>query len=158
MQIIDHGGARIAALHDKKTGSWQYVVSDPVSRKCAIIDPVWDFDEKAAATSTRNADAILDYVKAEGLTVEWLLDTHPHADHFSAAPYLKERLGAPTAIGEKVIGVQRLWKDIYGLDDDFPTDGHQWDRLFQAGDTFAVGDLQGRVIFSQATPWRPSPM
>ena len=66
MQIIDHGGARIAALHDKKTGSWQYVVSDPVSRKCAIIDPVWDFDEKAAATSTRNADAILDYVKAEG--------------------------------------------------------------------------------------------
>ena len=95
MQIIDHGGARIAALHDKKTGSWQYVVSDPVSRKCAIIDPVWDFDEKAAATSTRNADAILDYVKAEGLTVEWLLDTHPPADHFSAAPYLKDRLAAP---------------------------------------------------------------
>lgn len=101
MQIIDHGGARIAALHDKKTGSWQYVVSDPVSRKCAIIDPVWDFDEKAAATSTRNADAILDYVKAEGLTVEWLLDTHPHADHFSAAPFLNEKLGAPTAIGER---------------------------------------------------------
>jgi glyoxylase-like metal-dependent hydrolase (beta-lactamase superfamily II) len=148
MQIIDHGGARIAALHDKKTGSWQYVVSDPVSRKCAIIDPVWDFDEKAAATSTRNADAILDYVKAEGLTVEWLLDTHPHADHFSAAPYLNEKLEAPTAIGEKVIGVQRLWKDIYGLDDEFPTDGRQWDRLFQAGDTFAVGDLTGRVIFS----------
>lgn len=148
MQIIDHGGARIAALHDKKTGSWQYVVSDPVSRKCAIIDPVWDFDEKAAATSTRNADAILDYVKAEGLTVEWLLDTHPHADHFSAAPYLNEKLEAPTAIGEKVIGVQKLWKDIYGLDNDFPADGRQWDRLFKAGDTFAVGDLPGRVIFS----------
>src|SRR3990167_892503 len=148
MQIIDHGGAPIGAPHDKKVGSWQYVVSAPVSRKCAIIDPVWDFDEKAAATSTRNADAILDYVKAEGLTVEWLLDTHPHADHFSAAPFLNEKLGAPTAIGEKVIGVQKLWKDIYGLDDDFPADGRQWDRLFKAGDTFAVGDLPAGVMFS----------
>ncbi|MBN9480369.1 MAG: MBL fold metallo-hydrolase [Bordetella sp.] len=147
MQIIEHGGARIGALHDPKTGSWQYVVSDPLSRKCAVIDPVWDFDEKAAATSTRNADAILDYIQAERLTVEWLLDTHPHADHFSAAPYLREKLGAPTAIGEKVVGVQALWKDIYDLDD-LPADGRQWDRLFKAGDTFAVGGLPGRVLFS----------
>lgn len=148
MQTFTHGGAEITAFHDKKTGSWQYVVVDPVSRAATIIDPVWDFDEKAAATSTANADRIVDFVREHGLKVEWILDTHPHADHFSAAPYLKDKLGAPTAIGEKVRGVQALWKDLYGLDEDFPTDGSQWDRLFQAGDTFSVGGLEGRVMFS----------
>jgi glyoxylase-like metal-dependent hydrolase (beta-lactamase superfamily II) len=144
----DHGGAHIAAFHDAGTGSWQYVVSDPRTRACAIIDPVWDFDERAAATSTRNADRILDHVRAENLEVEWILDTHPHADHFSAAPLLKTRLGAPTAIGEKVTGVQALWKDLYGLGDELATDGRQWDRLFSAGDRFRVGGLEGRVMFS----------
>ena len=139
MRYISHGGAQVAALHDEKTGSWQYVVSDPDSGVAAIIDPVWDFDEKAAATSTRNADALVDHVREAGLKVEWILDTHPHADHFSAAPYLHEKLGAPTAIGEKVRGVQTLWKDIYRLPESFPTDGRQWDRLFAAGDTFRIG-------------------
>lgn len=148
MHHFEHGGAHIAALHDGKTGSWQYVVSDPATKACAIIDPVWDFDEKAAATSTRNAEVLLAHVRDEGLQVEWILDTHPHADHFSAAPWLKARLGAPTAIGDKVTGVQALWKDLYGLDADFPTDGRQWDRLFMAGDTFRVGGLEGRVLFS----------
>lgn len=148
MQHFTHGGAQIAALHDEKTGSWQYVISDPDTGAAAIIDPVWDFDEKAAATSTRNADALLGHVRKAGLKVDWILDTHPHADHFSAAPYLKEKLGVPTAIGDMVTGVQALWKDIYGLDDDFPTDGRQWDRLFKAGDTFKVGGLEGRVMFS----------
>lgn len=145
---LDHGDARIAAFHDSKTGSWQYVVSDPRTRACAIIDPVWDFDEKAAATSTRNADRILDYILAGNLQVAWILDTHPHADHFSAAPYLKKRLGAPIAIGEKVTGVQALWKGLYGLGDDFATDGRQWDRLFRSGDRFKIGGLEGRVMFS----------
>lgn len=148
MRHMSHGGAQVAALHDEKTGSWQYVVSDPDTGAAAIIDPVWDFDEKAAATSTRNADALLDHVREAGLKVEWILDTHPHADHFSAAPYLRERLGAPTAIGEKVQGVQALWKDIYRLPDSFPTDGRQWDRLFAAGDTFRIGGLEGRVMLS----------
>lgn len=145
---FDHGGAGIAAFHDIKTGSWQYVVSDPRTRACAIIDPVWDFDEKSAATSTRNAERILLYIQDQNLTVEWILDTHPHADHFSAAPWLKQQLGAPTGIGEKVTGVQALWKDLYGLGDDFATDGRQWDRLFKAGDRFMVGKLEGRVLFS----------
>lgn len=148
MRHFRHGDAQVAALHDARTGSWQYVVSDPATGAAAIIDPVWDFDEKAAATTTRNADAILDHVRAAGLKVEWILDTHPHADHFSAAPYLRERLGAPTAIGEKVCGVQALWKDIYRLPDSFPTDGRQWDRLFAAGDTFRIGGLEGRVMLS----------
>lgn len=148
MRHFRHGDAQVAALHDARTGSWQYVISDPATGAAAIIDPVWDFDEKAAATTTRNADAILDHVRAAGLKVEWILDTHPHADHFSAAPYLRERLGAPTAIGEKVCGVQALWKDIYRLPDSFPTDGRQWDRLFAAGDTFRIGGLEGRVMLS----------
>lgn len=148
MKVIEHGGARVAALHDAKTGSWQYVVSDPATGAAVVIDPVWDFDEKAAATSTRNADTLLAYIAEARLKVEWILDTHPHADHFSAAPYLKERLGAPTAIGEKVRGVQSLWRGIYSLGDELPVDGGQWDRLFAEGDTFSLGTLPVRVMFS----------
>ncbi len=147
MEIFDRDKAVVAAFYDKKTGSYQYVITDKATRSAAIVDPVLDFDEKAAATSTRNADEIAAYVQAERLKVEWILDTHPHADHFSAAPYLAEKFGAPRAIGEKVVGVQQLWKDIYGLPD-LPTDGRQWDRLFAAGDTVRVGDLEGRVLFS----------
>jgi glyoxylase-like metal-dependent hydrolase (beta-lactamase superfamily II) len=87
-------------------------------------------------------------IRQRGLTVDWILDTHPHADHFSAATYLQDQLGAPRAIGEKVIEVQKLWKGIYNFGEDFATDGKQWDRLFREGDTFAVGDLEGRVMFS----------
>ncbi|MCC0007002.1 MAG: MBL fold metallo-hydrolase [Hyphomicrobiaceae bacterium] len=138
----------VKGFHDAKTGSIQYVVSCPHSKKAAIIDPVWDFDEKSARTCTNNADEILDYVRDQSLDVVWILDTHPHADHFSAAPYLKQRLSAPTAIGEHVVKVQKLWKNIYNLADDFPTDGSQWDRLLKDGDTFDIGRLQARVMFS----------
>ena len=147
MEIFDRDQAVVAAFYDTKTGSYQYVITDKATRSAAIIDPVLDFDEKAAATSTRNADEIAAYVERERLKVVWLLDTHPHADHFSAAPYLAEKYPAPRAIGEKVVGVQKLWKDIYCLPD-FPTDGSQWDRLFAAGDTFRLGELEGRVLFS----------
>jgi glyoxylase-like metal-dependent hydrolase (beta-lactamase superfamily II) len=88
----------VTAFFDKRTFSVQYVAADPATGKCAIIDPVLDYDEKSGATSTENADAILKFVADNGLTVEWILDTHPHADHFSAARYLKEKTGAPTAI------------------------------------------------------------
>lgn len=147
MEIFDREKAAVAAFYDRKTGSWQYVITAKATRSAAIIDPVLDFDEKAAATSTRNADAIAAYVEAEGLKVEWILDTHPHADHFSAAPYLADKFGAPRAIGEKVVAVQKLWKEIYCLPD-LPADGSQWDRLFAAGDTLRVGELGGRVLFS----------
>lgn len=139
--------ALVHSLYDAKTGSFQYVIADPASRQAAIIDPVLDFDGKAGHVATTNADALLAHVAREGLEVAWILDTHPHADHFSAAPYLKERLGAPMAIGERVTGVQALWKEIYGLDD-LATDGRQWDRLFADGDTFEIGALEARVLFS----------
>lgn len=147
MKIHQREDSTVASLYDKNTGSFQYVISDRVSRAAAIIDPVLDFDALAGATSTRNADLLLEYVERERLDVVWILDTHPHADHFSAAPYLSGRLGAPTAIGSKVVEVQKLWKEIYQLDD-LAVDGHQWDRLFEEGDTFAIGNLTARVMLS----------
>jgi glyoxylase-like metal-dependent hydrolase (beta-lactamase superfamily II) len=108
---------------------------------------VLDFDEKSGGTGTVNADAILAYVTENDLTVAWILDTHPHADHFSAAHYLHEKTGAPTAIGEHVVDVQRLWKRIYNLPA-LPSDGSQWDCLFQHGDRFKVGSLNAHVLFS----------
>ena len=137
----------VKAFFDPRTSSLQYVVSDPATGRCAIIDPVYDFDEKSGATGTMNADAILAYVENEGLSVEWILDTHPHADHFSAAHYLKQKTGAQTAIGAKVTGVQKLWQAKYNWPD-LETDGSQWDRLFEAGDRFNIGSLETRVLFS----------
>jgi len=137
----------VEAFYDPFTSSVQYVVSDPSSDQCAIIDPVLDFDEKSGATATRNADAILAYIAGRKLDVAWILDTHPHADHFSAAQYLKQKTGAPTAIGARVVDVQKLWKEIYHWPA-LPADGSQWDRLFSHGDTFRIGTLDPRVMLS----------
>lgn len=137
----------VAAFFERRTCSVQYVVTDPVTRCCALIDPVLDYDEKSGSTATASADALLAFVQEHDLTIQWILDTHPHADHFSAAGYLKDRTGAPTAIGEHVQGVQRLWADYYNLPA-FPTDGSQWDRLFADGDVFQIGELKAHVFFS----------
>ncbi|MFS2154216.1 MBL fold metallo-hydrolase [Rhizobium sp. Rhizsp42] len=137
----------VAGFHDARTGSIQYVVSCPTTRKCAIIDPVLDFDEKSGSTATTNADSLLDHIARHDLTLEWILDTHPHADHFSAASYLKQRTGVPTAIGEHIVQVQEIWKEIYNWLD-LACDGSQWDRLFSDGDTFMIGDLEARVMHS----------
>lgn len=137
----------VTGFYDKPTGSIQYVVADPATGRCAIIDPVLDFDEKSGATSTGNADALLAFVDDKGFDIEWILDTHPHADHFSAAHYLAGKTGAPTAIGARITEVQKLWKAIYNWPD-FPADGSQWDRLFEEGETFAIGNLEARVLFS----------
>nr|WIE89106.1 MBL fold metallo-hydrolase [Mesorhizobium sp. WSM4875] len=137
----------VRAFFEKRTHSVQYVVSDPTTKKCVIIDPVLDFEDKSGAIATKSADEILGHITAEGLEVEWILDTHPHADHLSAARYLKSRTHAPTAIGAKVVEVQKLWREIYNWPD-FPIGGSQWDRLFNAGDTFEVGSIPARVLFS----------
>ena len=137
----------VKGFYESRTGSIQYVVSDPTTGRSAIIDPVLDFDEKSGATATRSADMILDYVHKNNLTVEWILDTHPHADHFSAAGYLSEKTGAPTGIGEHVVRVQALWKRIYNSPA-FPADGSQWNRLFKDGERFRIGQLDAEVIFS----------
>jgi glyoxylase-like metal-dependent hydrolase (beta-lactamase superfamily II) len=137
----------VRGFYEARTGSIQYVVSDPSTRRCAIIDPVLDFDEKSGATATVQADLILSYIDEHDLTVEWILDTHPHADHFSAAAYLKEKTGAPTGIGSEVVRVQKLWKCIYNWPE-LATDGSQWDHLFTDGEHFSVGSIEGRVIYS----------
>ena len=137
----------VAGFYDPRTGSIQYVVSCPKTRNCAIIDPVLDFDEKSGTTYSINATVILDYIAGNDLKLEWILDTHPHADHFSAASYLKAKTGAPTEIGEHVTAVQQIWKDIYNWHD-FACDGSQWDRLFRDGDRFNIGELEVRVMHS----------
>ena len=137
----------VTGFFDPRTWSVQYVVADPATKDCAIIDPVYDYDEKSGQTGTQHADEILRFVSDRGYRVQWILDTHPHADHFSAAHYLKEKTGAPTAIGAKVVEVQKLWKGFYNWPD-FPEDGRQWDRLFADGDTFMVGTIPGRIMFS----------
>lgn len=129
------------------TFSVAYIVADPATKRAAIIDPVLDYDERAGRISTEFSDKILAAIAERGLTVEWILDTHPHADHLSAAQYLKEKLGAPIAIGEHVRKVQALWKDIYNLPD-FRADGSQWDKLFVDGETFRIGSLDARVMHS----------
>jgi len=138
----------VQGFFDKRTFSVQYVVADPKTRHCAIIDPVLDFDEKSGSTATWSADELLDHVRNEGYTLEWILDTHPHADHFSAAGYLKDKTGVPTAIGEKVVEVQNLWKEIYNYPDSFPTDGSQWDTLFVDGERFKIGNCEVEVMFT----------
>jgi glyoxylase-like metal-dependent hydrolase (beta-lactamase superfamily II) len=137
----------VAGFYDPRSCSIQYVVSDPATRASAIIDPVLDFDEKSGSVATRSADAILAYVATQSLKIEWILDTHPHADHFSAAQYLTEKTGAPTAIGERVVDVQKLWAGIYN-DPGLLTAGPFWDHLFADGERFRLGETEGRVIFS----------
>ena len=138
---------KVEAFFDPRTSSVQYVVADPATKRCAIIDPILDFDEKSGATATTNADALLAFVEKEGLTVDWILDTHPHADHFSAAFYLKQKTGAPMAIGAHVIDVQKIWQKMYNWPE-LETDGSQWDQLFSDGDTFRIGNLEARVMHS----------
>lgn len=138
---------RVEGFFDPRTFSIQYLVIDPDTRACAVIDPVLDFDEKSGATSTRSADELLEFIAREELKLQWILDTHPHADHFSAAHYLRSRTGAPTAIGERVIEVQKLWKEIYHWPA-LATDGSQWDRLFADGERFMIGNLEAEALFS----------
>lgn len=138
----------VTGFFDHKTFSVQYVVADPATGHCAIVDPVLNYDEKAGRTSTEHADQILAFVHERDYRVQWILDTHPHADHFSAAGYLKEQTGAPIAIGAHVKDVQKLWKKLYNWPVDTPTDGRQWDRLFADGDSFEVGEIPARVMHS----------
>ncbi|MCL4067646.1 MBL fold metallo-hydrolase [Pseudomonas sp. GX19020] len=136
----------VTGFYEARTGSVQYVVADPATKACVIIDPVLDYDEKSGATATIEADRLLAFVAERGYRLDQILDTHPHADHFSAADYLKRQTGAPIAIGAKVTKVQALWNGFYNRD--MAADGSQWDRLYDEGDTFMVGEIPARVMFS----------
>ena len=129
------------------SNTWSYVVSGRDGGSAAIIDPVLDFEAASARTGTASAQALLDHVQAHGLHVEWILETHAHADHLSAGDWLRRRLpGAKLAIGEGIRTVQATFRPVFGLGNDFPVDGSQFDRLFADGDTFAIGGLEARVI------------
>jgi glyoxylase-like metal-dependent hydrolase (beta-lactamase superfamily II) len=143
----------VEARYHADTGTWSYVVSDPATKAAAIIDPVLDYEQKGARTSTVSAQALLDHVEARGLSLRWILETHAHADHLSAAAWLQERTGAPIGIGAGIRNVQAAFKPIYGLEPEFPTDGSQFDRLFSDGERFALGELEVEVI---ATPGHTS--
>lgn len=126
--------------------TFSYVVWDPDTLRAAIIDPVLDYDPHSGRSGTETAQALIDIVDQEGLSVDWLLDTHAHADHMTAMAFLKRNFGAPTAIGEHIVGVQQRFARLFNLGDEFATDGRQFDRLWADGKTFHVGTIPARVI------------
>ncbi|QFT84096.1 putative metallo-hydrolase [Halomonas sp. THAF12] len=136
----------VTAFFDEPTNTFSYVVRDPDSTACAILDSVLDFDYAAGHTDVRSADAIIDFIEREGLSVEWVLETHVHADHLSAAPYLHRKLGGRTGIGARIVEVQEIFGKAFNAGTEFARDGSQFDRLFEEGDTFAIGGLESRVL------------
>ena len=139
----------VKAHYHAESGTWSYVVSDPETRRAAIVDPVLDYDGASGRWKTTSADALLAVVRADGLAVDWILETHAHADHLSAAPHLRAATGARIGIGEGIRAVQATFKPVFNLGPDFATDGSQFDHLFADGEVFAIGTLAARVI---ATP------
>jgi len=145
---LDPQGKRpvVRSFFDEQTSTASHVVHDPATRAAAIIDSVLDFDPASGRTSHDSADAIIAYVEAEGLSIAWLLETHAHADHLSAAPYLQARLGGELAIGREIVTVQDVFGTIFNEGTDFERDGSQFDRLFDDGDSFKIGEIDAMVL------------
>jgi glyoxylase-like metal-dependent hydrolase (beta-lactamase superfamily II) len=137
----------VHGIFDKATWTVTYIVHSGVGTACAIIDSVLDYDPKSGRTSTTSADKVVAYVQAHQLQVAWILETHAHADHVSAAPYLKKLLGGKTAIGAHITQVQKVFKGIFNLEPAFKQDGSQFDQLLDGDEAFEVGDLTGKVLF-----------
>lgn len=138
----------IQHFYDKDTATFSYVVSDPASKQCAVIDPVMDYDMASGRASYASADTLIAYVKQQGFTVQWILETHVHADHLSAARYIKASLGGKIGIGERVKDVLSYWIPLFNIANDTPPDGSQFDYLFADGETFAIGSMSVRVLFT----------
>ncbi|CEP36967.1 MULTISPECIES: MBL fold metallo-hydrolase [unclassified Halomonas] len=136
----------VTHFFDEPTNTFSYVVQDPDSRACAIIDSVLDFDYAAGHTDVRSADNIIAFIREHDLDVVWILETHVHADHLSAAPYLHEQLGGKTGIGANIVKVQEIFGKAFNAGSEFARDGSQFDALFEEGDTFTIGQIQGRVL------------
>ncbi len=131
----------VISFFDPATYTYSYVVRDPDSQSCIILDSVLDYDPASGRTTTSGADKIISYVREQQLSVDWLLETHVHADHLSAAPYLKEQLGGQLAIGAQITTVQQVFAEIFNAGAQFATDGSQFDRLLSEGDTLSFGKL-----------------
>ena len=134
-------GPNVHAFFDPDTWSLTYIVQDPNSGSCAIVDPVLDYEAASGQTTTESADEVVAKVEAENLTVEWILETHVHADHLSAAPYLQKRLGGKIGIGAHIAEVQNIFGNLFNAEPEFHRDGSQFNQLFADGDTFAIGGL-----------------
>lgn len=136
----------VTGFFDEPTNTISYVVADPSTRKCAIMDSLLDYDAASGRTSTISADQLIAFVQNKGYEVEWIIDTHVHADHLTAAPYIRTKLGGKTGIGEHISTVQRVFGKIFNEGQAFHTDGRQFDHLFKDGETYSVGTIEARAI------------
>ncbi len=140
--------ANVKAFLDQDTETFSYVVYDREGGHAAVVDAVLDYDAKSGRTSTRGARRLVDFVREKDLTVDLILETHAHADHLSAAPFVRDEIGGKIGIGERITDVQKIFKDVFNLEKQFLVDGSQFDRLFADGETFRIGDLEGEVIYT----------
>lgn len=136
----------VKGFFDPATFTISYIVADPETKKCAVVDSLLDFDQASGRTKTASADILIAYVKDHGLSCEWIIDTHVHADHLTAAPYVKQMLGGKTAIGDKISTVQNVFSEIFNEGQAFHTDGRQFDHLFADGETYKIGNIEGKAI------------
>jgi glyoxylase-like metal-dependent hydrolase (beta-lactamase superfamily II) len=136
----------VTAFFDRSTNTISYVVADPATGKCAVIDSLLDYDAASGRTSTASADKLIGFVQSEGLDVEWIIDTHVHADHLTAAPYVRDKLGGKTGIGEHIATVQKVFGEIFNEGQSFHTDGSQFDHLFKDGEAYSVGSIPAKAI------------
>lgn len=136
----------VMPLFDEATNTVSYVVADPATRAAALVDSVLDFDPKSGRTATTSADRMIALVRERDLTVEWILETHVHADHLSAAPYLKDRVGGRIGIGEHIREVQKVFRTLFNMEPGFVADGRQFDHLFADGERFRIGQLEAQAI------------
>lgn len=136
----------VKAFFDQDTNTVSYVVSDPTSDVCAIIDPVLDFNQASGRTSSASADQLLDFIQSNGLELAWILETHAHADHLSAASYIRSKTDGRTGTGKLITQVQSTFKNIFNLGDEFVADGNQFDSLFEEGELFPLGTTEIRVM------------
>lgn len=138
---------QVHGIFDPATWTVTYVVYEKEGAPCAIIDSVLDYDPKSGRTRTDSADKVIDFVREKNLTVAWILETHAHADHLTAAPYLKKKLGGKTAIGDHISAVQQVFKGIFHLESEFATDGSQFDHLLKDGEHFSIGALSANTMY-----------
>jgi glyoxylase-like metal-dependent hydrolase (beta-lactamase superfamily II) len=136
----------VHAFFDEATNTLTYVAKEPKGRACAVFDSVLDFDYSSGRTDTRSVDAVIAFIAAEGLDLQWILETHVHADHLSAAPYIQERLGGKIGIGQRITVVQETFGKVFNEGTRFQRDGSQFDKLFEEGDTFMIGEMRGNVL------------
>ncbi|MEQ1535231.1 MAG: MBL fold metallo-hydrolase [Burkholderiaceae bacterium] len=146
MTTVKNAQIQVQSFFDPATWTISHVVHAGKGTACAIVDSVLDYDPKSGRTSTVSADKLINFVKANGLSVEWHLESHAHADHLSAAPYLKKNLGGRTAIGKNITVVQGVFKNVFNLEAEFKQDGSQFDHLFADGEVFNIGSIEAKVM------------